>query len=97
VQTSTATAGRADFFAIAAELLSVAVLLRFKLLPPGGTTMPSKPRKPKPFKASTAVKAAAREKIGAPPPTRTEPSVKRRTAKSPKHKPTLDKMLNEDE
>jgi len=59
--------------------------------------MPSKLRKPKPFKASTAVKAAARENIGAPPPTRTEPSVKKRTAKSPKHRPTLEKLLGEDE
>jgi len=59
--------------------------------------MPSKPRKPKPFKASTAVKAAARENIGAPPPTRTEPSMKKRAAKSPKHKPTLEKLLGEDE
>ena len=59
--------------------------------------MPSKPRKPKPFKASTAVKAAAREKIGTPPPTRAEPSTKKRKAKSPKHKPTLDKLLDESE
>jgi hypothetical protein len=59
--------------------------------------MPSKPRKPKPFKASAAVKAAAREKIGAPPPTRTEPSVKKRKAAPPKHKPTLEKLLNQDE
>lgn len=59
--------------------------------------MPSKSRKPKPFKASAAVKAAAREKIGAPPPTRTEPSVKKRKAAAPKHKPTLQKLLNQDE
>ena len=59
--------------------------------------MPSKPRKPKPFKASTAVKAAARENIGATPPTRTGPSMKKRAAKSPKHKPTLEKLLGEDE
>jgi hypothetical protein len=59
--------------------------------------MPSRPRKPKPFKASAAVKAAAREKIGPPPPTRTEVSVKKRTAESPKHKPTLEKLLNQDE
>jgi hypothetical protein len=59
--------------------------------------MPSKPRKPKPFKASVAVKAAAREKIGAPPPTRTEQSVKKRTTNSPKHKSTLEKLLNEEQ
>jgi hypothetical protein len=59
--------------------------------------MPSKPRKSKPFKASAAVKAAARDKIGAPPPTRAEPSVKKRKSAAPKHKPTLAKLLNEDE
>ena len=59
--------------------------------------MPSKPRKPKPFKAASAVKAAAREKIGTPPPTRAEPSTRKRKSKSPKHKPTLGKMLKENE
>jgi hypothetical protein len=59
--------------------------------------MPSKPRKSKPFRASAAVKAAAREKIGAPPPTRAEPSVKKRKAAAPKHKPTLEKLMNQDE
>jgi hypothetical protein len=57
--------------------------------------MPSKPRKPKLFKAASAVKAAAREKIGAPPPTRTAPSNKQRKAKGPKHKPTLGTLLDE--
>ena len=55
--------------------------------------MPSKPRKPKPFKTASAVKAAAREKIGAPPPTRATPTTKQRKAKSPKHKPTLKTLL----
>jgi len=59
--------------------------------------VPSKPRKPKPFKASTAVKAAAREKIGAPPPTRAEPSTRRRTTKSAKHKQTIEELIEEDE
>lgn len=58
--------------------------------------MPSKPKKPKPFKAAAAVKAAAREKIGTPPATRTTPSPKKRKAKAPKHKPTLGDLLNED-
>ena len=58
--------------------------------------MPSKLPKRKPFKASKAVKAAAREKIGAPPPTRADPSPKKRKAKPPKHKPTLKKLLEED-
>ena len=59
--------------------------------------MPSKRRKPKPFKAAAAVKAAARAKIGTPPPTRAELSTKKREAKSPKHKPTLGKLLGEGE
>jgi hypothetical protein len=58
--------------------------------------MPSKPRKPKPFSAASAVKAAAREKIGTPPPTRAEPSTKKPKSKSPKHKPTLGKLLEEE-
>ena len=53
--------------------------------------MPSKPRKPKPFRAASAVKAAARATIGTPPPTRAEPAEKKRKGGSPpdKHKPTL--------
>jgi hypothetical protein len=58
--------------------------------------MPSKRRKPKPFKTAAAVKAAAREKIGAPPPTRATPTTEQRKAKSPKHKPTLGKLLEEE-
>jgi len=41
------------------------------------------------------VKAAAREKIGAPPPTRATPSNAKRKAKPPKHKPTLGKLLDD--
>ena len=59
--------------------------------------MPSKPRQPKPFKTASAVKAAARDKIGAPPPTRATPTTKQRMAKSPKHKPTLKKLLEDRE
>jgi hypothetical protein len=60
--------------------------------------MPSKPRKPKPFSAASAVKAAAREAIGAPPPTRAVPDEKKkRMAKSEKHKPTLSKLLTDTE
>lgn len=58
--------------------------------------MPSKRRKPKPFKAASAVKAAAREKIGTPPPTRAEPSNKKRKVKAPKYKPTLEQLLGEE-
>lgn len=57
--------------------------------------MPSKPRKPKPFRAASAVKAVAREVIGTPPPTRTQPADKKRKMKSEKHKPTLAKLLDE--
>jgi hypothetical protein len=48
-------------------------------------------KKPKPFRAVQAVKAAAREKIGAPPPTRRVPNIKKKRRE--KHKPTLDKLL----
>ncbi|MGA2902929.1 MAG: hypothetical protein ABSD98_03800 [Candidatus Korobacteraceae bacterium] len=54
--------------------------------------MPSKPRKPKPFRAASAVKAAARRAIGIPPPTRAKPAV--RKTKPEKHKPTLAKLLD---
>ncbi|HWJ18530.1 MAG TPA: hypothetical protein VFC29_23660 [Candidatus Limnocylindrales bacterium] len=57
--------------------------------------MPSKIRKPKPFRAASAVKAAARLAIGTPPPTRTEPASKKRKLKHDKHKPTLNKLLGE--
>lgn len=59
--------------------------------------MPSKPRKPKPFRATTAVKAAARAKVGSPPPTRAEPADKKRIGKPQKHKPTLGKLLRDQE
>ena len=51
----------------------------------------AKRKKPKPFRAVNAVKAAAREKIGSPPPTRREPSLKKEGRQ--KHKPTLGKLL----
>jgi hypothetical protein len=56
--------------------------------------MPSKPRKPKPFRAASAVKAAAREVIGTPPPTRAEPADKKRKTKAEKHKATLGELLD---
>ncbi|MGC2108982.1 MAG: hypothetical protein WA655_05655 [Candidatus Korobacteraceae bacterium] len=59
--------------------------------------MAAKKRKPKPFRAASAVKAAAREAIGTPPPTRAQPADKKRKMKSPKHKPTLGKLLGEGE
>jgi hypothetical protein len=50
-------------------------------------------KKLKPFRAVTAVKAAAREAIGTPPATRREPAS---TREKEKHKPTLGKLLTED-
>jgi hypothetical protein len=55
----------------------------------------AKRKKPKPFRAVDAVKAAAREKIGAPPPTRRVPDVKKERRQ--KHKPTLGKLLTEEQ
>jgi hypothetical protein len=44
-------------------------------------------KKPKPFRAVTAVKAAAREHVGMPPPTRREEqNSKKRATEQPKHK-----------
>ena len=51
----------------------------------------AKKKKPKPFRAVDAVKAAAREKIGSPPPTRRVPGIKKEGRE--KHKPTLSKLL----
>ena len=59
--------------------------------------MPSTPRKPKPFRAATAVKAAARAKVGTPPPTLAEPADKKRSGKPEKHKSTLGKLLRDQE
>ncbi len=56
--------------------------------------MPLRKRKPKPFRAASAVKAAARAAIGTPPPTRAEPATKRKS-KTEKHKPTLRKLLED--
>jgi len=52
-------------------------------------------RKPKAFRAASAVKAAARELIGSPPPTRAAPSDKKRKEEAQKHKPTLGKLLGD--
>jgi len=57
--------------------------------------MSAKRRKPKPFRATSAVKAAARATIGTPPPTRAVPSDKKRKSKAEKHKRTLSKLLAE--
>jgi hypothetical protein len=53
--------------------------------------MPRK-RKPKPFRAVTAVKELARERVGAPP---AEKIVIEKKKKPEKHKPTLGKLLED--
>jgi hypothetical protein len=57
--------------------------------------MPKK-RKPKPFDMVSAVKAAARAKVGTPPPTRKEDASPKHKKGAEKHKPTLDKLLEDD-
>jgi hypothetical protein len=54
--------------------------------------MPRK-RKPKPFRAVTAVKELARERVGTPPREKIVPNKKKLPAK---HKPTLGKLLGEE-
>jgi len=54
--------------------------------------MPKKKKK-KRFRAVEAVKAMARERIGAPRPSRVVPT--RRKPKEEKHKPTLGQLLSE--
>jgi hypothetical protein len=49
-------------------------------------------KKPKRFRAIEAVKAIARERIGAPPASRIVPDRKKR--KKEKHKPTLGELLD---
>jgi hypothetical protein len=44
------------------------------------------------FRASKAVKAAAREQIGSPQPTRVAPDRKKKQARE-KHRPTLGRLL----
>jgi hypothetical protein len=58
----------------------------------------AKKKKPKPFRAATAVKALARETIGTPPPTRRAPDTKKKAeAKLTKHKKPLAKILIEND
>jgi len=54
--------------------------------------MPRK-RKPKPFRAVTAVKELARERVGTPPAAKI---VVEKKKKPEKHKPTLGKLLSEE-
>jgi hypothetical protein len=52
-------------------------------------------KKPKPFRATTAVKAMARAVIGTPPAVKRKESKKR--GKQEKHRPTIGKLLSESE
>lgn len=55
-------------------------------------------RKKKKLSATKLVKAMAREAIGAPPPTRRVPNAKRKAQqKSTKHKPTLGRLLRDED
>ncbi|HEX6906831.1 MAG TPA: hypothetical protein VF154_09505 [Terriglobales bacterium] len=51
-------------------------------------------KKPQRFRAVQAVKAAAREHVGTPPPTRRQPQRKKLDER--KHKPTLSDLLGEE-
>ena len=58
----------------------------------------AKKKKLKRFRAVTAVKAMAREAVGPVPPTRRDPDTKKQAkAKQVKHKPTLGRMLAQEE
>lgn len=54
----------------------------------------AKKKKVKPFRAVTAVKALARERVGAPPSGKV---VLEKKKKAEKHKPTLGELLGEGE
>ena len=51
-------------------------------------------KKKRTFSAAKAVKAAAREHVGTPPPTRRVPDITKQ--KKQKHKSTLERLLRED-
>jgi hypothetical protein len=55
----------------------------------------AKKKKVKKFCAVTAVKALARERIGAPPPTQVVEG-KKKIRRTQKHKPTLGGLLSEE-
>ena len=55
--------------------------------------MARKKKKAKPFRAVTAVKELARERVGQPP---SEKIVVEKKKKPEKHKPTLDELLSEE-
>jgi hypothetical protein len=55
----------------------------------------AKKKKVKPFKAVKAVKEMARERIGAPPPSRSVPNRKTRSVE--KYRSTLGRMIESEE
>jgi hypothetical protein len=57
----------------------------------------AKAKKKKAFRAVTAVKALARERIGEPRPGQIVPDGKKKTRESEKHKSTLGRLLEENE
>jgi len=56
----------------------------------------AKKRKPQRFSAAKAVKAAARNVVGPPPPTRADPDTTKRKASKEKYKPKLQDLLREE-
>lgn len=57
----------------------------------------AKTKKKKAFRAVTAVKALARERIGEPRPSQIVLDSKKKARTSDKHKPTLERLLEENE
>lgn len=72
--------------------MNYCIIAGAQALRPRFANMPKK--KPRKFRAVQAVKAAAREQIGSPPPTRRQPQ--RKKAAEQKHRPTLGDMLAEE-
>jgi hypothetical protein len=52
-------------------------------------------KKVRPFRAVKAVKSAAREAVGQPPPAQVLPDKKKSRQSKPKHKTTLVRLLEE--
>jgi hypothetical protein len=57
----------------------------------------AKSKKKKPFRAVTAVKALARERIGEPRPGQIVLDNKKKAKTSQKHKPTLERLIEQNE
>ena len=53
-------------------------------------------KKRKKLTKAKLVKAAAREQVGMPPPTRQAPDPKKKEKRREKHKPTLGKLLSDE-